>query len=213
MRRRVGEALLFVGLAFGCRGARSPSDSVAGPDASLVADAGTSLRATCVSRFGDGLTESFGRLDGRLVSVVPPRESGSCNADRRHVHLQVLVHGSVYDVAVNVGEPDRPDVRLRRHDTDALGGGFEEGWHPTGALDYSSLGVRSADFSPASDTARVLEEELATADRVSVWATGYGPGGVHLVHRNGDGTDGAILLSPLGTRSRVLLFRFEDQEF
>lgn len=205
--------MLLAWLAFGCREPRLPSDSDAGHDASVVADAGAPLRATCVSRFGDGLTESFGRLDGRLVSVVPPRPSGSCNADRRHVHLQVLVHDSVYDVAVNVGEPDRPDVRLRRHDTDALGGGFEEGWHPTGAFDYSSLGVRSADFSPASDTARVLQEELATSDRISIWATGYGPGGAHLVHRTGDGTDGAIVLSPLGASSRVLLFRFEDQEF
>jgi len=41
-----------------------------------------------------------------------------------------------------------------------------------------------------------------------IFATGYGRGGGHLIHRNGHGHDGAIVIDPLSAKPRFLLFRF-----
>src|SRR5512142_2781857 len=65
-----------------------PDAAVAAPDAAVAApDAagegggdGTPVRLPCTSALGSALGGSYGRLDGRLVALVPPRTSG-CPSD------------------------------------------------------------------------------------------------------------------------------------
>ena len=54
---------------------------------------------------------------------------------------------------------------------------------------------------------------MANANHVSIFATGYGPGGAHLVHRNGGGNDGAIVLDPLAPKAHLFVFHFSNQSF
>src|SRR5215813_10038860 len=70
--------------------------------ANMQVDDGTPTRQTCTSQFGNALSSTFGRLDGYLVSIVPPM-TGPCNADTAHVHLQIKMNNQIYDVAVDVG--------------------------------------------------------------------------------------------------------------
>jgi hypothetical protein len=58
-----------------------------------------------------------------------------------------------------------------------------------------------------------LMNDLATANHVSVFATGYGPDGAHLVHRNGSNHDGMVVTDPLSTPSHARMFSFSDQQF
>jgi hypothetical protein len=210
-------------LLAGCRDSGMPGSDLpdapraidaapAGPDAGPQDD-GTPQRIACTGGLGHGLTAVHGRLDGYLVSIVPVGAHG-CNGDSTHVHLQVSAQGGTYDVAVNVSDP--ADVDFLAKDMALPDGPWSEGWHPGQAalLDYPSLGVHDADFTPtplAQLTAK-LDSELATANHVSIFMTGYGADGGHLVHRNGGGNDGAIVVRPLGA-PRVLMFRFSDQAF
>src|SRR3954468_20291603 len=104
-------------LLIGCRapraarGAAPPADSrpADGAPADTGGDAvdGTPMRRACTSTFGTALSPVYGRMDGYLVAIVPPAPSTApCNADLGHLHLQVLINGAVYDVAVNVGTND-----------------------------------------------------------------------------------------------------------
>jgi len=193
-----------------------PIDSAdAGVDASPVVDAGvdadptvgdgTPVRNACTNTLGQGLTKTFGRLDGTIVSIVPTTKT-SCNGDTAHIHLQVLMQGGVYDVAVNVDG-------LMAETTHALvDGAWAEGWHSPVKLDYPA---DLAEHSPAFATtnAAALEQKLASVNHVSVFATGYGPDGAHLVHRNGGGHDGAVVLWPLSDSPDFLVFRFSNQSF
>ena len=185
-----------------------------GPDAPYQDD-GTPTRVACTSNFGTALTSVHGRLDGYLVSIVPSTQSHGCNADNQHVHLQVKMNNEVYDVAVNVEDPANVDYLALDH---ALpDGAWSEGWHPgqAGLLDYpTTLGVHAGDFTatPQAQLEAAIDSELASANHVSVFMTGYGPDGGHLVHRNGNGTDGAIVIDPLGA-PRILVFHFSTQSF
>jgi hypothetical protein len=46
-----------------------------------------------------------------------------------------------------------------------------------------------------------------------VFATGYGPDGAHLVHRNGNGRDGLVVTQPLSRPAHVRMFSFSSQTF
>jgi hypothetical protein len=189
----------------------APTDSASAPEtpSSCGADDAPTRRA-CTNNFGSALSTSHGRLDGTLVAVVPITAHG-CNADNTHVHLQVLVNGAVYDVAVNV------DGIMDELDAEIPDGAWSEGWHTSGTnLDYvSSLGLHSSSFSltGTSAVATEIENQLASTNRISVFATGYGPTGAHLVHRQGGGRDGAIVVNPLACPSHLLVFRFSNQSF
>ncbi len=184
----------------------------AGPDAPYQPD-GTAQRVPCTNNYGQALSAIHGRLDGYLVSIVPAG-SHSCNGDDTHVHLQVRASGAVYDVAVNVSDPANVDYLARN--APLPDGAWSEGWHPgqQGLLDYPSIGVHSTDFAAIDQPTleAQLATELATANHVSVFMTGYGPDGGHLVHRNGNGADGAIVIDPLGA-PRLLMFHFSTQVF
>jgi len=211
-------------LLIGCRelpAARpeGPADAAldATPDAALI-DAGPDndgdgppVRQPCTSAFGTALSATYGRLDGILVSVVPPASTSACNADGGHVHLQVRVAGEIYDVAVNVGS----DVHTTTRDV-ALVEPWQEGWHTTASVDYpTSLGVTAAATPLSTQAALVnaLMADLATVNHIAIYATGYGPDGVHLVHRNGSGHDGLIVTRPLSAAAHLRLFSFTGQVF
>jgi hypothetical protein len=174
---------------------------------------GTPTRQPCTNNLGSGLDQQHGRLDGILLAIVPTTQR-SCNGDTSHVHLQVRVEGSIYDVAVNVSDP--AGVGFFAQDMALPGAPWTEGWHPGQAalLDYPSIGARAAAFTLMSESmlSAALDTELATANHVSIYMTGYGPDGGHNVHRRSSGLDGAIFLRPQG-QARALLFRFVDQSF
>lgn len=177
----------------------------AGVDADPSAGDGTPIRNTCTNTLGHGLTKTFGRLDGTIVSVVSTNKT-TCNGDTAHIHLQVLMQSSVYDVAVNV------DGLMAETTHAMVDGAWAEGWHAPSTLDYpTALGVHAPAF--ANTNALALEQKLASANHVSVFATGYGPDGAHLVHRNGGGHDGAVVLWPLSDSPELLVFRFATQSF
>lgn len=191
------------------------------PDAA-IADAaigdGTPIRRACVDSFGTALSSgTFGRLDGILVAIVPPApNTDPCNADPTHVHLQVQVSGAVYDVAVNVGtDTATNDVHSAALDHTLVGPAWSEGWHPDIAVDYAALGVHATDLPLRTRTENVnaLMTDLATANHVSIFATGYGPGGAHLVHRTRAGQDGMVVTQPLSPKAHARLFRFTNQVF
>ena len=214
-------------LLFGCGGAPTGPDAGATSDASSSADAaravpdaaidamvddGTPTRQACTGNFGHGLTRVHGRIDGTLVSIVPESSHG-CNNDRDHLHLQILMQGEVYDVAVNIYDP--ADVDFVERDIPLPDGPWEEGWHPGYALDYVQLGLHADAFSPVAETALRdrLVRALSTVNHISVFMTAYGAGGGHDIHRRYGGDDGAIFTEPLSPTAHGLFFHFVDQTF
>lgn len=194
----------------------------AAPDAATAIDApaihvddGTPTRRPCTSQFGSGVSTAYGRLDGLLVAIVPPGGS-ACNADPDHLHLQIDANGAIYDVAVNVGSSSAMDVHTTTR-------GFSlpptlpwsAGWHTGLSIDYLPLGVHAADLALETRAQLVSEltAELANVNHISVYAVGYGPEGVHLVHRNGNGRDGLVITQPLSTPAQARLFSFSAQSF
>jgi hypothetical protein len=171
---------------------------------------GPPTRHACTTQFGDGLRGAYGRIDGFVVAVLAPR-SGLCNADSHHVHIQVTAAGATYDVAVNTdaGFIAHRDVRLP-------GAAWSEGWHSNASLDYvRDLGLHSGDFTAENQTQtdQDVEAVLASANHISIFATPYNHSGVHLVHRQGQGHDGAVITDPLSPTAHLLAFHFSDQRF
>jgi hypothetical protein len=82
-------------------------------------------------------------------------------------------------------------------------------------FDYTQIGVHSTDLPLAgqSELESDLMTDLATANHISVFATGYGPDGAHLVHRDGSGHDGLIVTEPLSSPAHLRLFSFSTQAF
>lgn len=182
---------------------------VAAEDAAPPFDDGTPTRVACISNFGSGLSPAHGRLDGQLVSIVGANERG-CPSDPNHLHLQVKMSGSVYDVAINLdGLEGETDAALP-------GIPYAEGWHPMD-LDYvRDLGLHSTAItltSPGPVRDRVVTA-LAKANHISIFGTGYpGSDGAHIVHYKGRGLDGAIVVNPTAPSPHVIAFRFDNDTF
>lgn len=182
-------------------------------DGLLDAVDGTPTRQPCTNQFGSALTSVYGRLDGYLVAIVQPG-ANNCNGDSSHVHLQVKMNGAIYDVAVNVGSTGTTDdVHTTTRDIPLPQ--WSEGWHPGVLEDYVSLGVHSTDLplEPRSQIASEVTADLANVNHISIFGTGYGPDGAHLIHRNGGGHDGMIVMTPLSSPSHVRMFSFTSQAF
>lgn len=185
------------------------ADDAAADASGPAFDDGVPTRVACSSTLGMGLSPDHGRLDGTLVSIVPEK-GARCPSDPDHLHLQILMNGANYDIAVNLdgfeGEIDAPLPGIP----------FAEGWHPMN-LDYAQdLGLHSAALTvttPAMIRARVTAQ-LANANHISVFGTGYpGSDGAHLIHRKATARDGALVINPLGAKARVLAFRFATDTF
>lgn len=191
----------------------SSSSSTGGttvPPTTPSAADGTATRVACTASLGPGLTTVHGRLDGYLRSIVGPKDN-ACHADSTHVHLQVEASGATFDIAVNV------DGLEGETTAKALpGGAWSEGWHAGVDLDYpNDLALHAAALTTTGvSTVRTkVTEALASANHLTIYATGYGPDGAHLVHREGGGRDGAVVIDPLGPSPRVLAFRFDKDAF
>ena len=130
------------------------------------------------------------------------------------------MNGAIYDVAVTIvsdqGGPD-PNVYVLEKDLTLPGDPWSEGWHTTNAsLDYvTTLGVHANGFTSVAKATLTqrLTSELANANHISVYATGYGPDGAHKVHRNSANADGAIVINPTAAVSHAFLFHFATQSF
>ena len=171
---------------------------------------GTPTRDPCTGTLGSGLSTQHARLDGVVVAVIPPGQGRQCNGDASHVHIQVLMNNAVYDVAANI------DGLMTQKDAPLLAGPWNEGWHTQAPLDYpADLGAHSTDFTLTGTTAvaQAVETALAKANHVSIFCTGYGTNGCHLVHRQRTGKDGGIVLDPLSSSPRWLLFDFSTDSF
>lgn len=189
-------------------------------DGRIHVDDGTPVRQACTSSFGNALSASptFGRLDGYLVAIVPPGNGSACNADSSHVHLQVRMNGGIYDVAIDVtdamtGVDDvHTTTRDRAMPVDLP---WAEGWHTSLLDDYVALGLHSTDLPlvPKTELVALLQQDLATVNHISVYATTYGADGTHLVHRNGNGKDGLIVTQPQSIPAHLRFFSFTDQAF
>ncbi|HEY4177934.1 MAG TPA: hypothetical protein VGM90_13900 [Kofleriaceae bacterium] len=210
-------------LLIGCGGSSSmPGDGNVADDSSvdaapIVVDDGAPTRITCKpqNQLGSALTTSYGRLDGILVAIVPPG-GGGCQADNNHLHLQIRMNNQVYDVAVNVGdETGVEDVHSTTREIAMPGIPWQEGWHTAVSANYPTLGVVATDL-PLRTTAELvgdLMNDLSSANHISVFATGYGSDGAHLVHRNGNSRDGLIVTEPLSRPAHVRMFSFTGQAF
>jgi hypothetical protein len=175
------------------------------PDAGSTSD-GPATRVPCTTNFGSALGPGFGRIDGYLMSIVPVHASG-CHGDSTHVHLQIKMNGSIYDIAVNAdGNIDEGDMAIPD-------GAWSEGWHSV-SLDYPSIGIHSSAFQSLGLTAtgQKIETELAQANHISVFGQAYtgsdAGSGAHDIHRYGSGHDGAIVIRPLDGVAHVLFFDF-----
>jgi hypothetical protein len=189
-------------------------------DAGGTGDAAFTRSAQCTpsnQQNGTAVDSAHGRLDGTLVYVVDIGTDEQCNGDGSHVHLQIEVSGSVYDVAVDIGTAPNDEVGSYMETMTVPGGAWAEGWHSTDPLGYPSLGLHSTTFTTADPTsiATQLQSLLASTNKISVFCTGYSQGnGCHDVHyENGSTKDGAIVLNPTAAMSEVLFFRFASQSF
>jgi hypothetical protein len=180
---------------------------------------GTPMRtAACTpltQQTGSAASSYHGRMDGTVSYVLPQGGLESCNGDDSHVHLQVLMNGSVYDVAIDIGEGSPGDMILYETDIAMPDGAWSEGWHSTDGLSYQGLGLTPGEFtlmSPAEINQKLVAE-LATVNHVSVFCVGYQPqgNGCHDVHYENDSDDGALVLEPLSPVAHVLFFHFSDQ--
>ena len=196
------------------------SDAAVDDAATSGEDGGQPARnSTCTplsKQTGTAVNSDYGRLDGTLVFVVGVGQGYACNGDSSHVHLQIEVSGSVYDVAVDIGQSG-DEVGLYQENISVPGGAWAEGWHSSESLSYPSLGVQSSSLplvSPNPLGAQV-ESLLSGTSKISIFCTGYVQGnGCHDVHYvDGSGKDGAIVLDPTAADSPVLFFRFSSQKF
>jgi hypothetical protein len=186
------------------------------PDAAVAGD-GTPTRQPCTGTFGSAMTATFGRLDGFLVAIVNPNTTTSCRGDDNHIHLQVRVNGGIEDIAVNIASTTgNPDVDFRTVNAALRGGAWAEGWHPGQTLDYpTNLGATSGSFTEETPTqlTSLVDSAIASANHVSIFTTGFDSTGGHLIHRQGGGHDGAIVINPTTASPRYLVFHFTTQSF
>jgi hypothetical protein len=188
-------------------------------DGRLHVEDGAPTRFACTSNFGQllGASNTYGRLDGYLVAVVPPSSMNSCNADTSHVHLQVRMNGAVYDVAVDAtdGATGTDDVHTTQivHAMPNLA--WAEGWHTGVNSDYTTLGLHSTDlpFQTKQQVVNDLTADFTTTNHISVYMVTYGGDGGHLVHRNGNGRDGMIVTEPLSSPAKLRVLSFTNVVF
>ncbi len=209
---------------------QSPPHADAAPDTSTTHDAGTpeptadtggaaprNSSCTPTNAAGKAITPSHGRLDGTLVYVIGVGQDRQCNGDDSHVHLQIQMSGSVYDVAVDIGSSSGDEVGIDQESLAIPDGAWSEGWHNGDDLAYPSLGVHSSSFAMATPSAIAsqLESALANTSQISVFCMGYSDGtGCHDVHyKNGSNEDGALVLSPTAATSPILFFKFTSDSF
>jgi hypothetical protein len=176
-------------------------------------------RLPCVDRSGlatDLPSDSFGALEGELVSVVLPGTRG-CPADIDHLHLQIDAAGKRYDVAITIdSSTGGTPIALTTKDIAATTAAV--GWSSAGFDFQTDLGIPSADFKAMTKSELVakLQSELASVSLVSIHGRSYTDGtGLHNVHRNGGGHDGVIIVRRTGAggTDHAIALRFATDVF
>jgi hypothetical protein len=219
----VVKAALAVLLALGAGACREPSESGDDGDGDGTTEPDAAPDAfdrigPCTDEFGDDLTSGFGRFDGIVLAIVPPGYEECPLPNRSHIILEVTAAGSTYrmvtSVKSNIGDPD---MFFTTKDAPLEGPTWSEGWHLGVELDYTQTFGLHAGVGFTQEAMPELVEsvyaELTLGAKVSVFATVEGqPESAHLVHENGDGIDGAIVVNP-DTAPKYLLFHFADQTF
>lgn len=203
---------VLAGLLAACSaGARSGGGDLASPDLLAVDKA-----AGCVDRFGSALTDSYGRLDGKLVAVVRPTDTQCPTYNNDHLVLEIEMGGDVYRVVVNVISDRAGDQRVRFYEVEApLERPYSVGWHTDVALDYvNDLEVHNADFEPLEMDPLIerLSASLTIGAPIAAFTVSSGGDSSHLVHRNRLDADGAIVIDPQGS-PHYLLLAFATQSF
>jgi hypothetical protein len=183
-------------------------------------DAGVKAQA-CASTFGSAFTNAFGRADGTVVAVVPP--AWQCPlANNDHLVIQVSIDGGVQRLVVNVQSSfGDPRIRMRAQSGPSLPApSYAEGWHTGVTLDYpADFGLHSdGGFDPVTlEEASVrIYDAVNVGAPLSVYGTSSGgatAASAHLIHRNGSGHDGAIVVEPTSAQPTWMLFHFADQTF
>lgn len=204
--------------ALEARAAPLPDGAAAGCDGSY------NKAARCASTFGSGLTNGFGRLDGKVLAVVGPTDKQCPQWNNDHLVLQVTVNGAVYRMVVNVLSDGRngTDTRMKYLELPhaALGEPWSEGWHLGVSLDYpNDLGTHMSAFVPHAmvELVGLVSSRLEVGSRISVYATTRDkPSSAHLIHRNQNtaaADDGAIVIGPDTAEPIFLLFAFDGTTF
>lgn len=174
--------------------------------------------ANCTDKFGNALTNAFGRLDGTVLAVVKPTDVKCPFPNNDHVVVEVVMNGDAYRLVVNVqssfGDPNVRYVELP-HAMPAPA--WAGGWHTGLSLDYvADFGVHS-DATFTAYPLAVLSDKIADAitigQKISVYAQSSGGSSAHQIHRNDGKVDGAMVLDPDSAKPRVMLFHFGDQTF
>ncbi len=187
----------------------------------MTEDSGAPMRnSACTpttAETGTAVNTSYGRLDGTLVYVVDVGQGRQCNGDDSHVHLQIEVSGSIYDVAVDIGTAPNDEVGMYEETITVPGGVWAEGWHGADALAYTAppLDLHDTSFVTMAPDAIASEVEslVAGVSKISIFCHGYAQGdGCHDVHYD-NGNDGAIVLNPTNVMSKTLFFRFPTPSF
>jgi hypothetical protein len=177
--------------------------------------------ANCSSNFGSALTAGFGRIDGTVLAVVKPSDSHCSQTSRDHIIVEVEMHGAVYRLLANVHSTrGSPDVLLAEVDAPLPGDAWQEGWHTNANVDYpSTFGIHSTSFTshPKAELTNIVNDRITVGAQISIFgqttAVGSFAGGAHLIHRNGGGRDGAIVVNPTSPNAHALLFHFGEQTF
>lgn len=195
------------------------TDVGSAPDTAAPTDAGAPRRLPCAPRgslASDLPTNADGALEGELVSIVPPGSGGACPNDTDHLHLQILVGTSRYDVAITINDTTSTSPMGIFTKDIASGPTAAAGWS-SARFDYpTNLGVHSTDFTPLAKTELVARwlTELKDASHVSVHGLSYSDGtGLHDVHRNGGGHDGVVLVHRGGGVDHAIAERFATSVF
>jgi hypothetical protein len=168
----------------------------------------------CADTFGDGLTATFGRLDGTVHAVVKPTDTHCTLFNDDHLVVQVAMNGAIYRMVVNIDNIGYLNIAGA-----LVGEAWSEGWHEAAVLDYpADLGVTANEFTTTDLTtlANTVTDAITVGDPISVFAESSGgtfASSAHLIHRNNGKSDGALVLDPTSSAPRYLLFRFDNQVF
>jgi hypothetical protein len=176
------------------------------------------LQKSCVSTFGQAIGNvGFARFDGTVVAALAPNFQGCTAPNKTHVVVEIQVGKDVYRMVMNVDDDTALGSILTREIDHALvGPAWADGWHTGIALDYlKDLGLHQSDFkqSKTADASNAIASVLEKGAKVSFYATAQGEAdSAHLVHRNGYGHDGALVVNVEGT-PHWLLFDFQSKNF
>ncbi len=175
--------------------------------------------AACASTFGQELgSVGYARFDGTVVAVVAPAHPTCPLPNSTHAVVQIRMHDAVYRMVVRMVSSQGTERRMFATTLDAPlpGDPWSDGWH-TASLDYvTDLGLHADAFTPhnTADTTQALTDALTLGAPVSIFATAEDkPDSAHLVHREGDHHDGAIVVDPTGPSPHWLLYRFAEDSF